>query len=456
MNDELIIRRIELFNEAIMRVARGDYSVQVEVSEEYNDLDALAMGLNMMIDELRFNYNIEAENKKIKLLNMQLLEAQRKAEESDRLKSAFLANMSHEIRTPMNGILGFSDLLKNPDLKGDKQQEYIGIIEKSGMRMLNIINDIVDISKIEAGLMKLHINESNINEQIEYIYAFFKPEVEEKGMMLSFRNSLPAKAAIIQTDREKVYAVLTNLVKNAIKFSDKGTIEFGYDKKGDYLEFYVKDTGIGIPKQRQEAIFNRFIQADSENKTAKQGTGLGLSISKAYVEMLGGKIWVESEEGKGSIFFFTLPYITESEEKIDIQNKFASSTENNMIDPEISGLKVLIAEDDEISNSLITIMLDPLSTEIIAVKNGAEAIEMCRNNPDIDLIMMDIQMPVIDGYLATKQIRQFNNDVIIIAQTAFGLSDDRERAIEAGCNDYIAKPIKKAELLALIQKYFKK
>ena len=456
MDDEIIKRRIELMNEAIMLVARGDYSVQVELSEEHNDLDALAMGLNMMIDELRYNYNIGAENEKIKLLNKQLREAQRKAEESDRLKTAFLANMSHEIRTPLNGILGFSDLLKNPDLKGDKQQEYIGIIEKSGMRMLNIINDIVDISKIEAGLMELHINESNINEQIKYIYSFFKPEVEEKGMMLSFKNSLPAEAAIIQTDREKIYAVLTNLVKNAIKYSDEGTIEFGYDKKGDYLEFYVKDTGIGIPKHRQEAIFNRFIQADSENKMAKQGSGLGLSISKAYVEMLGGKIWVESEEGKGSIFFFTLPHHIESAEKIDIQNKVASSMVSNMTAPQISELKVLIAEDDEISNSFISIILDPLCREIITTKNGAEAIEMCRNNPDIDLILMDIQMPVIDGYLATKQIRQFNKEVIIFAQTAFGLSDDSEKAIEAGCNDYIAKPIKKDKLNALIQKYFKK
>ncbi len=234
--------------------------------------------------------------------------AKEKAEESDRLKSAFLANMSHEIRTPMNGILGFAELLKEPGLSGEEHQNYIRIIEKSGAYMLSIINDIVDISKIEAGLMKTVIQESNVNEQIEYTYNFFKPEVEAKGIELICKNSLPAKEAIIKTDREKVQAILTNLVKNAIKYTNDGTIEFGYCKKDDYLEFYVKDTGIGIAKGRQEAIFERFIQAEIEDIRTRQGSGLGLAISKSYIEMLGGKIWLKSEEGNGSTFYFTLPY----------------------------------------------------------------------------------------------------------------------------------------------------
>jgi PAS domain S-box-containing protein len=234
--------------------------------------------------------------------------AKEKAEESDRLKSAFLANMSHEIRTPMNGILGFAELLKEPGLSGEEHQDYIRIIEKSGAYMLSIINDIVDISKIEAGLMKTVIKESNVNEQIEYTYNFFKPEVEAKGIELICKNSLPAKEAIIKTDREKVQAILTNLVKNAIKYTNDGTIEFGYCKKDDYLEFYVKDTGIGIAKGRQEAIFERFIQAEIEDIRTRQGSGLGLAISKSYIEMLGGKIWLKSEEGTGSTFYFTLPY----------------------------------------------------------------------------------------------------------------------------------------------------
>ena len=233
---------------------------------------------------------------------------QEKAQMADKLKSAFLANMSHEIRTPMNGILGFADLLKNPNLTGEEMKEYIGIIEKSGARMLNIINDIVDISKIESGLMKLNVEESNVNEQLEFIYNFFRPEVEAKGMTLSYIRTLATEDATIKTDREKLFAILTNLIKNAIKYSNKGFIEFGYYQKGNNLEFFVKDTGIGIPKNRLSAIFERFIQADITDRMARQGAGLGLAISKAYVEMLGGKIWVESEEGIGSTFYFTHPY----------------------------------------------------------------------------------------------------------------------------------------------------
>jgi len=243
-----------------------------------------------------------------KKLIIDLLAAKEHAEESDHLKSAFLANMSHEIRTPMNGILGFAELLKEPELTGEERQEYISIIEKSGARMLNIINDIVDISKIESEQMEINISETNVNEQIEYIYTFFKPEVERKGLQIFFQNGLPAKEAVIETDREKIYAILTNLVKNAIKFSDTGTIEFGYNLKNKYLEFFIKDTGIGIPHDKKEVIFDRFIQADISDKRAFQGAGLGLAISKAYVEMLGGKIWVESEEGKGSTFYFTISY----------------------------------------------------------------------------------------------------------------------------------------------------
>jgi len=391
------------------------------------------------------------DNTEKKKVLEELILAKKHAEESDRLKSAFLANMSHEIRTPMNGILGFANLLKEANLSGEAQQEYIQIIEKSGARMLNIINDIVDISKIESGLMKLVLKESNINEQIEYIFTFFKPEVEAKGMKLLVKTSLPSKEAIIKTDREKVFAILTNLVKNAIKYSIEGVIELGYIKNGETLEFYVKDTGIGIPKDKQEAIFERFIQADIEDKMARQGAGLGLSISKAYVDMLGGKIWVESEEGIGSTFYFTIPVNTEPEEKTVVENIVPADVEKNQMDK----LKILIAEDDETSEKLITINVDKFSKGILKVRNGFEAVEVCRNNPDIDLILMDIQMPEMNGYEATRQIRQFNKNVVIIAQTAFGLSGDRENAIKAGCNDYIAKPINKAELLTLIQKYFR-
>ncbi|MFA5417338.1 MAG: ATP-binding protein, partial [Bacteroidales bacterium] len=373
-------------------------------------------------------------------IEKELIKAKVGAEESDRLKSAFLANMSHEIRTPMNGILGFASLLKEPNLSGEEQQKYIRIIEKSGARMLNIINDIISISKIESGLMEVNLSDSNINEQIEYIYTFFKPEIEGKGIQFKFKNQLPFGKAIISTDREKLFAILTNLVKNAIKYSEKGSIELGYDIKDDYLEFYVKDSGIGIDSNRQKAIFERFIQADISDKHAYQGAGLGLSISKAYVEMLGGKLWVESEKGTGSTFYFTIPHTIEPKKP----DGSANASNNGPIEPqevpEVSGLKTLIVEDDETSDLLISIMLADISHEILHAKNGLEAIELCRNHPDVDLILMDIKMPVIDGYEATRQIRQFNNDVIVIAQSAYALSGDREKALEAGCNEHLSKP----------------
>ena len=390
-----------------------------------------------------------------KLAELELKKAKEKAEESDRLKTAFLANMSHEIRTPMNGILGFSELLKNPELTGDEQQEYISIIEKSGTRMLNIINDIIDISRIEAGLVQLDVVQSDINDQLSYIYSFFKPEAEAKGISLYIRDSLPGGESIVYTDQEKVYAILTNLVKNAIKFTEAGTIEIGCSRNKEFLEFYVSDSGIGIPDNRQEAIFERFIQADFNDKMARQGAGLGLSISKAYVEMLGGNIWVVSKEGIGSRFHFTLPYDTGTE-KAGIVSVLSEVKAENSFDHELPPLKILIAEDDVASERLMVITLKTNGNVIFTARTGFEAVASFKNNPDIDLIFMDILMPELDGYEATKQIRQFDKEVIIVAQTAFGFSNDREKALQLGCNDFITKPIRNAELFSIIDKYFRK
>ncbi|MFA5298330.1 MAG: ATP-binding protein [Lutibacter sp.] len=257
------------------------------------------------------NIKIKTQNEEYKKINFELKKAKEQAEESDRLKSAFLANMSHEIRTPMSGILGFADLLKSPELTRDKRYKYIEIIEKSGRRMLNIINDIVSISKIESGQSEISISETNINEQLEYIYSFFKPETDKKGIQLILNNTLSAKEAVFNTDKEKICAILTNLVKNAIKFTSQGIIEIGCNLKGNSepaeLEFYVKDTGEGISEEQKELIFERFRQGSDSLTRNYEGAGLGLAISKAYVEMLGGKIWVESENGMGAVFYFTIP-----------------------------------------------------------------------------------------------------------------------------------------------------
>ncbi|MDP2338793.1 MAG: response regulator [Bacteroidota bacterium] len=396
------------------------------------------------------NEEIEVQNEKLNLSNTELIIAKEHAEESDRLKSAFLANMSHEIRTPMNGILGFTELLKEPDLTGENQQSYISIIEKSGERMLNIINDIISFSKIESGQMGVSISETNINEQIEYIHTFFKPEVEQKGLQISYRNTLPAKEAIIKTDREKIYAILTNLVKNAIKFTKTGSIKFGYEKNDNHLQFSVTDTGIGIRPEQLKIVFERFRQGSESLNRSYEGAGLGLSISKAYVEMLGGKIWVESEEGKGSSFYFTLPYDTQAEDKIDNKNVVLADVEIKSVNQ----LKILIAEDNEESEILLSLAVEKFSKNILKARTGIEAVETCRNNTDIDLVLMDVKMPEMDGYEATRHIRQFNKNLVIVAQTAFALTGDREKAIAAGCNDYISKPIRKDKLMEVIHKHF--
>jgi hypothetical protein len=390
----------------------------------------------------------------------ELVHAKEKAEDSDLLKSSFLANMSHEIRTPMNGILGFADLLREPTLTGEKQQEYIGIIKKSGTRMLNIINDIVSISKIESGLTELNIQQSNINNQIEFVHTFFKPQMEKKGIRFIINSTLSEEEGIIKSDSEKIYGILTNLVKNALTHTENGTIELGYvlktEREISELEFYVKDTGTGIPRERQSAIFERFIQADISDKMAFEGAGLGLSISKAYVEMLEGEIWVESEDGKGSTFYFTIPYRTEKLEKSPIKTISFSEKVKNIANPKALIPKILIAEDDNISSMLISAMVEEYSTMIFQAKTGIEAVDICKNNPDIDLILMDIQMPKMNGYEATRKIRQFDKDVIIIAQTASALSGNKEKIMEEGCNDYISKPINKDDLLDLLQEHFNK
>jgi PAS domain S-box-containing protein len=392
---------------------------------------------------------------KRKQLENELIKAKERAEESDRLKSAFLANMSHEIRTPMNGILGFTELLKDLKLKGEEQQEFIRIIEKSGIRMLNIINDIISISKIESHQVNVSVSETNVNEQVEYIYHFFRLEAEQKKLHISFKNALQKNDAFIRTDHEKVYAILLNLMKNAIKFTQTGSIELGYLKNDGFFTFYVKDSGPGVPEEKKEMIFERFRQGNEALTRNYEGAGLGLSISKAYVEMLGGKIWVENNTGNngnssGATFFFTIPTHPAKETKHGPRDTIPEKT----IKAETRKLKILIVEDDKISEILIIKIVEEFTGKMLHAKTGVEAIEVCRENPDIDLVLMDINMPEMDGYEATREIRKFNKEVIIIAQTAYALVGDREKSIAAGCNSYISKPINRVELTEMVSNYF--
>ena len=290
-------------------------STKAELRTKNGDIKHVLMSAeNIVVQDKVYRYTLVQDMTEHNAME-ELKRAKEHAVESNRLQSAFLANLSHEIHTPMSGVLGFTNLLKKPDLTGDKRLKYIETIEKNGARMLNIINDIVDISKIESGLMQMHIKPTNISLIFKDILKTFQPQAQQKNLDLILNNSLPETACTIMADIEKLDAILTNLIKNAIKYTKRGSVEVGCKKVDTMLEFYVKDSGIGIPKDRFYAIFDRFTQVDISNRQAYQGAGLGLAITKAYVEMHGGEIWVFSEETKGSTFHFTIPFTVESLEK---------------------------------------------------------------------------------------------------------------------------------------------
>lgn len=394
------------------------------------------------------NIGIAREITARKNYEKELLEAKEKAEESDRLKSAFLANMSHEIRTPMNGILGFAELLNDENLTNEDSNEYIQIIKNSGHRMLSIINDLIDISKIESGQMDIHYTNVLVNDLMKDQYYFFKTEARIRKLQLEMSTS--SEEQIIYTDKAKLEQVLSNLIKNAIKYSVKGKIEFGYVILQNRIRFFVKDEGIGISEENLELIFDRFSQAKREIPEI-EGAGLGLAISKSYVEMLGGRIWVESKYGIGSTFYFELPIkntsleVTSYDEKEDIDNNYIEQNH-----------KILICEDIDTSFLLLEKFLKKRTNlELFRAKNGIEAIAIVKENPDIQLILMDIRMPKMDGYEAHREIRKINNKVIIIAQSAFALSSDHIKMKEEGFDDYLSKPIDRSLLLEMIDKYLR-
>jgi PAS domain S-box-containing protein len=388
----------------------------------------------------------DVTEKKQTLIDLQ--RAKEKAEESDKLKSSFLANMSHEIRTPMNGILGFTELLKDPSLSGDEQKEFIEIIQISGDRMLNTINDIIDISKIESGLEEIRIHEIDLASFVQGIYAFFLPMMQNKGLEFSMNENNGNPATLINTDPDKLNSILTNLIKNAYKFTNSGSITVNYSVSNTNIKFLVQDTGVGIPANRQKAIFERFIQADIADSRVFEGSGLGLAITKSYVEMLGGSIHLESEIGVGTTFLVSLPIRENNEEKNIMKEQAAD------IKPVTKQLKIIVAEDDPISAGLLKLLLRKATDKLLIVENGKEAVDAIKENPEYDLILMDIKMPIMDGFTATLKIREFNKKVKIVAQTAFAQPEESSKAFEVGCDDFISKPINRTKLLQTIQNLF--
>ncbi|MDD3876519.1 MAG: transporter substrate-binding domain-containing protein [Bacteroidales bacterium] len=394
-------------------------------------------------------YIVKAKTRELLLKNKELCAAKEKAEESDRLKSAFLINMSHEIRTPMNSILGFLNLLKEPNLVETEKEEYISLVNSGGQRLLETINDIIEISGIDAGTLKVVNEDVNIADFMQSNIDSFKDLAGQKGLELTIIRQISDTSLFVETDRQKLNSIFEKLIRNAIKFTDNGSIGIGNFVEDDALFFFVKDSGKGIPADRIDAVFDRFIQADINITRAHEGSGLGLAIAKSYTEALGGKIKVKSELGKGSTFLFSIPnrIIYRNPEKVTPLDY--DSTKFTLPKDFI----LLVAEDDEGSFKLIQIALAKEPIKILRTENGEDTVRAVKENPDISLILMDIKMPGMDGLEATKKIREFNKGIPIIAHTAHAYSDYMEKIYEAGCNDYVPKPVSSNELKFKLYKY---
>ncbi len=378
----------------------------------------------------------------------QLIKALAQAEESDKLKTAFLQNMSHEIRTPLNGIIGFSALLQIDGISKESIIEYTGLIQQSGKRLIEIVNNVLDISKIETGQMNVAIKSFSLNALMNDLYLFFSHNAKLKEIELNYTPQLNSDEAIIDSDESKLNQILVNLISNAIKFTHSGRVEFGYEIIKNDIQFFVRDTGIGISNEYQEKIFDRFIQVDSSLSRGYEGAGLGLAICKGLVELLGGKIWLQSMKNVGSTFYFTIPFLQTKKIKNNPNAELKTLEYNRM-------RNILIAEDDYTSFQYLTKVLKNQNYKIFHAENGIQAVDIIKNNSNIDMVLMDIKMPLMDGIEATIQIKKIRPDVPIIAQTAYAFSEERDKFIAIGCDDYITKPISIELLLNLMDKYLK-
>ncbi|HOZ30398.1 MAG TPA: response regulator [Bacteroidales bacterium] len=401
-------------------------------------------------DEPSFFFTYIQDISDKKRFEEELIRAKEKAEESDRLKTAFLNNISHEIRTPMNAIIGFAELLNDPGLDQERNKEYANTIMQSSEHLLSIISDIISIATIEAGQEKLQTTEFNLNEMLDLLYDQFKAKADEKNISFKIIKPLQNKDSIIVTDKTKLTQILTNLIGNSIKFTDNGNIEINYDLQDNNLVFQVKDSGIGIPEDMHEEIFKRFRQIQHSSSRHYGGSGLGLAICKAYVELMGGKIWLSSRPDQGTSFYFSIPF------KVN-HNKNNSTKKVELVEQLVLSNKVkkiLVAEDDDSNFLLIKTLLNHAKVDIFRVETGYDAVEVCKNKTDIDIILMDIKMPEMNGLEATKEIRRFNQKIPIIIESAYFDETNKEEAYKAGCNTFITKPIKKNILISSVNKFF--
>lgn len=376
----------------------------------------------------------------------EIIKAKEKAIESDRLKTVFLANMSHEIRTPMNGIMGFAELLRNPNLVETKQHKYVDIIKSSGDRMLTILNDLIDISQIESGQVKLNNEEFSCAKVMVELYNFFLPEAKNKDLALVLLKDQEFTSYQINCDKQKITQMISNLLSNALKYTEAGVIKFGFTPKQKGIEFFVSDTGLGIEAEKQKLIFDRFHQLNKKALGNKSGVGLGLSICKAYTDLMGGEITIESEPDIGSTFRLWIPnQTTKANVKKYIQPVF--SMERFMHQK----LSILIVEDDEVSFEFFKEFMGKAPIKIFYARTGFEAVRLAVANDEIDLILMDIKLPEMDGLEAIKKIKKVKPFLPILVQTAFVTDTDIDKAYKAGCDSFLAKPIDSKLLISKIQ-----
>ena len=422
----------------------------VVVVQSYTDENAFNTSDQKMLEFVSDQISISIDRKQAE---ENLLSALEKARESDRLKSAFLAAMSHELRTPLNAIIGFSEIINEDKPPLEEVFEFNETILSSGNHLLKIVEAIFDIALIESGETKSILEDVRLNIILNEVIEISKIEQEKankNNLVFNLVNSLEEKDLLIKTDPSKLKQILINLLKNALKFTHSGEINFScrIDKRGDrqVILFLIEDTGIGVPREKQDFVFDVFRQAEDSNTRKYGGVGLGLAIAKKLTLLLGGDIWLESEEGAGSKFYFTIPI----EEEIKF-NTIPILKEKK--DSRLKGKTILVVEDVEYSFEFLQIVLEKPGVNTLWAKDGKEAIALCSENKDIDLVLMDINMPIMNGYDATREIRKTMPDLPIIAQTANAIAGDREKSLASGCNNYISKPIKKAELLALLGKY---